>query len=60
MDIDGFRGQLITAEHDDYDAARAVWNAAIDRSPRLIARCCGPADVMAAVRFAREGGLGVG
>jgi hypothetical protein len=51
--IDGFRGELITADHTDYDTARAVWNGAVDRRPRLIARCTGTADVAAAVRFAR-------
>jgi hypothetical protein len=51
--IDGFRGRLISAEHADYDVARGVWNGAIDRRPRLIARCIGTADVVAAVRFAR-------
>jgi FAD/FMN-containing dehydrogenase len=50
----GFRGELIAAEHPDYDSARAVWNGTIDRRPRLIARCAGTADVAAAVRFARE------
>ena len=54
MEIDGFRGQLITADHADYDTARAVWNGAVDRRPRLIARCSGTADVAAAVRFARH------
>src|SRR5262245_37168184 len=54
MDIDGFRGQLITADDADYDTARAVWNGAVDRRPRLIARCSGTADVVAAVRFARH------
>ncbi len=54
MEIDGFRGQLITADHSDYDTARAVWNGAVDRRPRLIARCSGTADVAAAVRFARD------
>src|SRR5687767_13186618 len=52
--IDGFRGRLISADHVDYDSARAVWNGAIDRRPRLIARCIGTADVVAAVRFARD------
>jgi FAD/FMN-containing dehydrogenase len=52
--IAGFRGRLISAEHADYDSARAVWNGAIDRRPRLIARCSGTADVVSAVRFARE------
>jgi hypothetical protein len=54
MEIDGFRGRLITADHAEYDTARAVWNDAVDRRPRLIARCSGPADVAAAVRAARE------
>jgi FAD/FMN-containing dehydrogenase len=54
MAIDGFRGRLISADDTDYDTARAVWNGAIDRRPRLIARCIGTADVIAAVRFARE------
>jgi hypothetical protein len=52
--IDGFRGRLIRADHADYDVARALWNGAIDRRPRLIARCLGTADVVAAVRFARD------
>ena len=54
MEIDAFRGQLITADHPDYDTARAVWNGSVDRRPRLIARCSGTADVAAAVRFARD------
>ncbi|MBW5481200.1 FAD-binding oxidoreductase [Streptomyces bambusae] len=54
MDIDGFRGRLITAGDADYDTARAVWNGAVDRHPRIVARCGGTADAAAAVRFARE------
>jgi FAD/FMN-containing dehydrogenase len=54
MQMDGFRGRLITADHTDYDTARAVWNGAVDRRPRLIARCSGTADVAAAVRYARD------
>jgi hypothetical protein len=53
-EISGFRGRLITPDHPDYDSARAIWNGAIDRRPRLIARCIGNADVAAAVRFARD------
>jgi FAD/FMN-containing dehydrogenase len=53
MEIEEFQGQRITADHPEYDTARAVWNGAIDRYPRLIARCSGTADVAAAVRFAR-------
>ncbi|TIQ24539.1 MAG: FAD-binding oxidoreductase, partial [Mesorhizobium sp.] len=58
-EIDGFRGTLISANHDDYDTARAVWNGAIDRRPHLIARCIGAADVVAAVRFARDRDLAI-
>lgn len=57
--IPGFRGRLIHAADADYDGARAVWNGAIDRRPRLIARCIGTADVIAAVRFARDRDLEV-
>ena len=54
MEIHGFRGRLIGADHAEYGIARAVWNGAIDRRPRLIARCIGTTDVVAAVRFARD------
>lgn len=39
MEINGFRGQLISADHADYDIARAAWTGAIARRPRLIASC---------------------
>ena len=54
VQIDGFRGDVITPTHRDYDGARAVWNGTVDRRPRVIARCGGAADVAAAVRFARD------
>ena len=54
LGIPGFRGELIAPDHPAYDSARAVWNGAVDRHPRLIARCRGSADVVAAVRFARD------
>ena len=59
LKIDRFRGRLIGAGDPDYSNARAVWNGAIDRRPRLIARCIGAADVAAAVRFARERNLDI-
>src|SRR5688572_28939297 len=49
-----FRGELLLPTSPGYDAARRVWNGAIDRHPLCIARCTGVADVVAAVRFARE------
>jgi FAD/FMN-containing dehydrogenase len=48
------RGQLLSSEDPGYEASRAVWNAMIDRRPGLIVRCLGVADVVSAVRFARE------
>ena len=51
------RGTLLQPSDKAYDAARVVWNGMIDRRPRLIARCHGVADVVAAVNFARRHGL---
>jgi FAD/FMN-containing dehydrogenase len=51
---ESFRGELLVSTSPGYDAARRIWNGAIDRRPRLIARCSGTADVAAAVRFARD------
>jgi FAD/FMN-containing dehydrogenase len=47
-----FRGELLTPESSQYEDSRKIWNAMIDRKPAVIARCTGPADVCAAVRFA--------
>ena len=49
-----FRGELLLPTSPGYDDARRIWNGAIDRRPACIARCTGVADVVAAVRFARE------
>jgi len=51
------RGDVLDASHPEYDEARALYNAMIDRRPRLIARCVDVADVIEAVRFGRESGL---
>ncbi len=49
-----FAGELLTAGDSDYDQARTVWNAMVDKRPGLIARCSNTADVVAAVDFARS------
>jgi hypothetical protein len=51
------RGPLLRPGDGGYDESRKVWNGMIDRRPALIAKCAGAADVMAAVRFAREHNL---
>ncbi len=48
------RGDLLTRADEAYEAARRVYNRAIDRRPIMIARCVDVADVIAAVGFARE------
>ncbi len=48
------RGEAALPGEDGYEAARTIWNAMIDRRPALAARCRGPADVIHALKFARE------
>jgi FAD/FMN-containing dehydrogenase len=54
---EGFRGELLRPQDPGYEDARKVWNGSIDRFPALIARCAGVADVIAAVKFAKDSGL---
>jgi FAD/FMN-containing dehydrogenase len=44
----------VAPEDAGYDTARRVRNGRIDRRPALIAYCANEADVVSAVRFARE------
>src|SRR5882762_9298442 len=52
--------EILRPGEPGYDTARRVWNGMIDRRPRLIARCASTADVVAAVRQARELDLEIG
>ena len=54
-----FRGAVIEPGDGAYDEARKVYNAMIDRRPRLIAKCTDTADVMAALRMAKANALRV-
>lgn len=51
---DKFSGDLILPMDDAYDAMRTVWNGMIDRRPAIIVRPLNAADVIAALRFARD------
>jgi FAD/FMN-containing dehydrogenase len=54
---DKISGGVVRPEDGDYDEARSVHNAMIDRRPVLIARCATVADVQAAVDAGRVSGL---
>jgi hypothetical protein len=56
----GLRGTAHAPGEEGYEEASRAWNLAAHQSPALVVVANGAADVMAAVRFAREGGLGVG
>lgn len=47
-------GTLVTAADRDYDDARSLWNAMIDRRPELIVRVGGLTDIPLALDFARS------
>jgi DNA-binding MarR family transcriptional regulator len=47
------RGGVLLPGEPEYEEARSVWNACVDRRPGLIVRCLGTQDVIAAVKFAR-------
>ena len=51
------RGDLIQPGDAGYNEARKLYNAMIDKKPRLIARCVDVADVIACVNHARENGI---
>jgi FAD/FMN-containing dehydrogenase len=53
--LDGtLSGRLIRPGDPDYDEARALWNAMIDRRPGVIARVRDVSDVARSVRFAKD------
>src|ERR1700748_2555444 len=51
------RGRLIQRKDADYVEACKLYNGMIDKRPLAIARCVDVADVMTAVKFARENDL---
>jgi FAD/FMN-containing dehydrogenase len=55
----GLRGPVIGRSHSEYEEARKLYNAMIDKRPLAIARCADVADVIAAVNFGRDSKLPV-
>ncbi len=54
------RGTLLRPGEDGYDEARTAWNLNAHQRPAVVAVAEDSADIVAAVRFARNEGLGVG
>ena len=50
-------GQIIAADHAEYDETRAVFYPGHDKRPVAIIRVANETDVAAAVNYAREAGL---
>jgi FAD/FMN-containing dehydrogenase len=57
---DTLDGHVLLPGDDGYDKCRAVWNAMVDRRPKVIVRCASTSDVVAAVRYARDHDLEIG
>ena len=51
-----FSGEIVSHVHSNYDEARSVYNANIDKKPEGILFCKNQADVISAVNFARDAG----
>lgn len=54
-----FSGDLLSQDHENYNAARSIWNGMIDKKPALIAQCINSHDVTLCVHFAIENNLQV-
>ncbi len=56
----GLRGTAYAPDEEGYDEGRQAFNLNAHQHPALVVMAAGAADVMAAVRLARDEGLGVG
>jgi FAD/FMN-containing dehydrogenase len=52
--VDHFSGRVLLPSDAAWDTARRVHNGLIDKRPAIIAQCLGTADIVSAVRLARD------
>ena len=53
------KGEVILPQDDNYDEAREIYNAMIDKHPKIIFKCKDTDDVIQAVNYGRENDLEV-
>jgi FAD/FMN-containing dehydrogenase len=51
------KGSVLVPNDPDYEEARQIWNAMIDRRPAAIVQCAQADDVSSVIRFARKNGF---
>ena len=51
------KGKVVVPGDAEYDAARAVYNAMIDKRPAAVVQCANADDVVRSIRYAQEAGL---
>ncbi len=54
---DDLSGAVLQPDDDGFEEATTIWNGMIEKTPALVIQPISVADVVAAVRFARESGL---
>ncbi|RSK39783.1 FAD-binding oxidoreductase [Mangrovimonas spongiae] len=59
MNYQNLSGEVITPQNTDYDEARAIYNAMIDKKPAVIVKCKNTQDVVNAVNYARKNNIEV-
>jgi FAD/FMN-containing dehydrogenase len=51
------KGRVLAPDDPDYEEARQIWNAMVDRRPAVIVQCAQADDIPPVIRFARKNGL---
>ena len=51
------KGQIVLPDDPNYNEVRKIWNAMINRKPKVIVQCAEADDVLHALSYARENGL---